>query len=99
MTNDIETFDPANYPMLTTELAGIAAQTKHILLPLKGSIIVSFLKDRCIHKQWFKGYQALVIIIMSGALQASFTETLLRSSRSNSRFRLDMENYIISALK
>lgn len=99
MIADEEIFDSDNYPGLTSEITGVAEQTKHILLPLKGSIFVSFLNNHYINKQWFKDYQALVIIIMSGKLKVSFTEMLLRSCRQNTKFKQDLENYIVAALR
>lgn len=97
--NDVEIFDPNDYPTLTVELAAIAEQTKHLCLPQKGQIIVSFLKDRCIHKRWFNGYQALVILMMSEKIKATFTEMLLKSHNSNNKFKQDMESYMITVLK
>ncbi|HEX6913618.1 MAG TPA: hypothetical protein VF145_00165, partial [Chitinophagaceae bacterium] len=87
-------FNEHDYPEITAELQGIRHHTAEMPVYFKREIIISFVKDHCIHCDWIRGNPAIAQLVISGTLPISALEALFASCRNNPGFRNGLERYM-----
>lgn len=87
-------FDPSAFLPIEEEIEKINALTTSVSPVLKGEILLSFLKDHSISKDWINRNQQLAEMASSGVLFTGDIESLFESAKSNSAFTTDLENYL-----
>jgi len=91
---DTDRFNPANYPGVVAELNTMNKELVETSIYYKEDIIISYLKDHRIRRDWIHANEKLVEMIISGSFPISNIELLFESSRANKTFTQDLESYI-----
>lgn len=91
---DSDTFLFQQYPGVTAELEAIHTSTSKIPVTHKGDMIVSFLKDHCIRREWALSNPGLTRLIVSGEFKTAHIESLFRACHSNKIFLTEFEGYV-----
>jgi len=95
---DPQHFDAADYPFVSGELKLLSQALCNIPGTHKADIFISFLKDHCIKSAWVADNPFVVRLALSGDLSTSHIERLFTSSRQNTVFLQEFEDYFKSAL-
>lgn len=91
---DSDTFDQRHYYDVELELTSLNKSIAHIESNVKSEIVISFLKDHCIHTDLLTGNKKLAETITSGFLKLHHTESLFQSCQGNKMFLKDFEAYV-----
>ena len=91
---DNDTSDQNNYYDVLLELPSLNKHLADIESNAKSEIIISFLKDHCIHTDLLTGNKKLAETITSGFLKLHHTESLFQSCQGNKVFLKDFEAYV-----
>jgi hypothetical protein len=95
--NDI--FLPVHFPLATEELNVLIDGVEHVTAPFRSEIIVSFLKDHRINKEWETANPELVRLITSGLFKSGNLENLFDSCRDNPVFEGQFVAYVTQMIK
>ena len=91
---DLQKFNPNDYPKVVLEITQMLEKIHHIPVYFKRDIIISFLKDHSLKKDWIAANPALTQMFTSGVFVTGNIESLFESCRWNKAFRNDFEAYI-----
>jgi hypothetical protein len=92
--SDQQKFDSVDFLSIDEEIQTINEMTKSISPILKSEILISFLKDHSISKDWIKRNQELAEMASSGDLFSGNIESLFDSAKSNTGFTIELEKYL-----
>ncbi len=98
LIKNTDQFDPEYFASIIDEVDSINERTKHLPTSFKAEIIVSFLKDHSMEKEWMKANPQLTELVTSGTLFTGSIESLFNSCRHNPVFRQHLELYITKGL-
>ena len=91
---DNQKFDASEFLSIDEEIQTINKMTKSVSPILKSEILISFLKDHCISKDWISSNQQLAEMASSGVLFTGDIESLFDSAKSNPGFVTELESYL-----
>ena len=94
LVSDTDQFNPENFPDVNLEILKINTATAHLPSFYKAEMIVSFLKDHSLHKDWIKYNPRLAKLITSRILFSGNIEFLFEACRNNPVFRQHFETYL-----
>lgn len=89
-------FDMKDFPAVKIELAVMQQELIYAPALNKADIIISFLKDHFIRKEWVLGNPALIKLMTAGFFPTVQVESLFQSCRHNKEFLHSYEAYIRS---
>ncbi len=89
-----EQFNPDNCPMVTSQLIALQEELAEIPAENKVNIVVSYLKNHSISKDWINSNPKLTDKMISGSLAVSQIEAYFDSCKGNMMFLNDFENFI-----
>lgn len=95
---DPQHFNAADYPFVLGELKLLSQALLNISGTHKADIFISFLKDHCIKSAWVADNPSVVRLALSGGLSTSHIERLFTSSRQNTGFLQEFEDYFKNTL-
>jgi hypothetical protein len=87
-------FDAFDFPRVQEELEGIIAASKKNSSARKGEIIVSYLRDHSLKKDWIDNDTELTGLLKGGYFATSHIEALFECSRGNKSFLKTFEDYM-----
>jgi hypothetical protein len=93
LVKDNDQFDPEFFTFVIDDMKLIREQTDHVLPTFKTEIILSFLKNHALEKEWLKANPELTQLINSGSLPTGNIESLFDSCRNKPIFRQQMEAF------
>jgi hypothetical protein len=91
---DGEQFNADNYPMVTSQLIALREELAEIPAENKVSIVLSYLKNHSIRKDWINSNPKLTDKMISGSLAVSQIEAVFDSCKGNMIFLNEFENFI-----
>jgi len=97
--NDTEAFDAKDYTALTAEIDFIVKQTAGMLPQHKADIMISYFKDHAIMITWITANPLLAKLVTSNVLPSANIEALFEASRTNPRFRKQLEAFLNTMLQ
>jgi hypothetical protein len=89
-----ETFDQLKYGEISQELDRISRAIFFLPGNHKSDIVISFLKDHTIRKDYLETNKRVIEKIISTSLPTCCTEALFNSCQNNPNFLRDFENFI-----
>lgn len=93
LIKDNDQFDPEFFSFVMEDMKLIREQTDHVLPAFKTEIILSFLKNHSLDKEWLNANPELAKLINSGTLPTSNIESLFDSCLNRPVFRQQMEAF------
>jgi hypothetical protein len=94
LINNSDQFDPERFSFVDDDMALMIEEVKDTTADFKAEIIVYFLKDHSIQKEWEIANPDLVRLVKSKTLSSSNIESLFESCYNNPAFGLQLETYI-----
>ncbi|MFI5185439.1 MAG: hypothetical protein ACHQF0_01805 [Chitinophagales bacterium] len=94
LIKDSDQFDPEFFPFVIEDMKLIREQTDHVLPTFKTEIILSFLKNHSLDKEWLMTNPELTKLINSGSLPTANIESLFDSCLNRPVFRQQMEAFL-----
>ena len=94
LINSSDQFDPERFLFVDDDVALMMEEVKHTTADFKAEIIVYFLKDHTIQKEWEMANPDLVRLVKSKSLSSANIESLFESCYNNPAFTLQLETYI-----
>jgi hypothetical protein len=94
LINNSDQFDPERFSFVDDDMALMIEEVKHTTADFKAEIMVYFLKDHSIQKEWEMAKPDLVRLVKSKTLSSSNIESLFESCYNNPAFGLQLETYI-----
>lgn len=96
LVKDTDRFDPSHFPQLETSLEEIVVQLNREPAGPKAEMLLSFVKDHRIDSRHASEHPGLAAMISTKSLPLGNLEDLFESSKNNSLFKQDMEEFIRS---
>jgi hypothetical protein len=93
LVKDNDQFDPESFSFIIEDMKLIREQTDHVLPTFKTEIILSFLKNHSLEKEWSDTNPELTRLITSGSLPTGNIESLFDSCLTKPVFRQQMEAF------
>ena len=87
-------FDPDYFSSVSEEVDAINERVEYNSAIFRVEMIISFLKDHSLKKEWVEANPALADKINSGALFTGKIESLFESCRNNPDFMQQLEIYL-----
>jgi hypothetical protein len=94
LINNSDQFDPERFSFVDDDMALMMEEVKGTTADFKAEIMVYFLKDHTIQKEWEIANPDLVRLVKSKTLSSSNIESLFESCYNNPAFGLQLETYI-----
>ena len=94
LINNSDQFDPERFSFVDDDMALMIEEVKDTTADFKAEIMVYFLKDHSIQKEWEMANPDLVRLVKSKTLSSSKIESLFESCYNNPAFGLQLETYI-----
>ena len=94
LINNSDQFDPERFSFVDDDMATMIEEVKDTTAAFKAEIMVYFLKDHSIQKEWEIANPELVRLVKSKTLSSSNIESLFESCYNNPAFGLQLETYI-----
>src|SRR4051794_3068694 len=88
-----EQFNPHSCPMVTSQLIALQEELAEIPAENKVDIVVSYLKNHSLRKDWINSNPKLTDRMISGSLAVSQIEAYFDSCKGNTMFLNDFENF------
>lgn len=87
-------FTASDFPKVQAELDTIVKDPRGHAPGMKGEIILSYVKDHSLKKEWLEIHPELTTLLTGRHFTTVNLEALLESSRQNKPFRESLEAYI-----
>lgn len=87
-------FNPLDFPSIKMELEGLKRKLQEYPKHNSVDIIISFAKEHSLKSEWFSSNQQLADDVAKQQITFKEIETLFNSSRTNSEFQNDFQDYL-----
>jgi hypothetical protein len=87
-------FDPDYYTFVADDLAMMIDQVKNVSPDFKSEIIVTYLKDHCLQKEWVAANPELAQLVTSRSIYSGNIESLFESCQNNAAFSGQLETFL-----
>ncbi len=87
-------FDINDFPKVQVELEDMLKATEGIPATNKEKIIINYLRDHSLEKEWMDSNPELIQLLKSGQFIPTHIEALFESCRANKHFLRGFEDYI-----
>lgn len=94
LINNSDQFDPERFSFVDDDVNLMIEEIKHTTADFKAEIVVYFLKDHSIQKEWETANPDLVRLVKSKSLSSGNIESLFESCYNNPVFGQQLETYI-----
>lgn len=96
--SDTDSFNLSDYPKVEKEINNMLIRIANTPPNHKSDIIISFLKDHSINKQWSAANPKVAVLISGSYFTTSHMEYLFESCQHNRSFMQSYEDYIKKAI-
>jgi len=95
---ETDTFNAYDFPKVQGEIDDIIKASRKVKSGIKGEIILSYLKDHSLKKEWMDESPELTTLLTDNHFTTAHIEALFESCRQNKPFLKGFEDYVVHEL-